>query len=654
MPRKAESTQVSAAQLQLDRLEHLIKKLEQVLPASDEFDEITKEMRERVKRQLVDYSLSLRIGRDLKLEYVDAFLKRPYRLIPVPRRRDTWELHVPRFVPGSWGYCIQQDDAWNVFLVNRYMDWLGELPEAVKKQLGFKTPLPLELKGDYLTGPRNALDQAHGKYRSFIKKREEKGLVINKKRAFELIAALVKDGILPFTVQNVPKEDLIERPVDFTLRPYQKDAWKTFLKYSNIGVFYPASVGKTMIGIWAMTHLKPPHLVVVPTRILQEQWNSRIEAHTDLKPEEYTVCTYHAALRKYGKRNWGLLIIDETHHLPSNQFSKLSLIPHKYTMGLTASPQREDQREEYIFALTGKPVGLGWEYFRKLDIIQSPVCNVWIVKTFTAKLLKIGSLLAEKKKTLVFSDSIEIGKTIAKRFDLPFVYGQTGSGRLAIIDEAMSDDSKNPAAVVSRVADEGVSLPEIEMVIEASWLYGSRRQELQRFTRLLHSQKAVGEHHILMTLDEYLHDRKRLFSIMDKGFDVRIHREGVTEKTIAKRLERGYRSPIRTPRQRKQREIEETPPPIMPGIGSSLLQTRGVQSRMKRLNGSEQRFWTILIQNDGSWFNAKKLAFLLGYSSVPSMRNAVNPSSLVKRKWIQQKRVKRKLLYRTNIRAEMQ
>jgi hypothetical protein len=87
-----------------------------------------------------------------------------------------------------------------------------------------------------------------------------------------------------------------------------------------------------------------------------------------LKPEEYVVSTYHSAIRKHANREWGLLIVDECHHLPADQFSKLALLKRKYTMGLTASPQREDKREEYIFALTGYPVGLGWQHFRVSQI----------------------------------------------------------------------------------------------------------------------------------------------------------------------------------------------------------------------------------------------------------------------------------------------
>ena len=352
------------------------------------------------------------------------------------------------------------------------MDWLGEIPEAIKKQLDWKVPPELTLDGEELHGPKDALDTAWQKYRPFLHDRDEKRIKINSKRAFDLIASLVKDGVLPFSIKPVEPNDLVERKCDFELRDYQKQAWNELSRYSAIGVYYPPGTGKTIIGLWVMTHLKPPHLIAVPTRLLQEQWIERIQVHTDLKPDEYDVLTYQAAIKKGSAKNYTAFIIDEVHHQPANYFIKMALIKRKYTVGLSATPFREDGREEYIFALTGKPVGLSWEYFKKLNIIKSPTCHVWIVKNLEAKLRRLEALLQEDKRTIIFSDSIEMGKNIETRFKVPFVSGETKNN--------MDTITANRTVVVSRVGDEGMSLPDIERVIEVSWLGGSRRQELQR------------------------------------------------------------------------------------------------------------------------------------------------------------------------------
>lgn len=391
--------------------------------------------------------------------------------------------------------------------------------------MNFADPLDVVLEGDYLVG--SDLKEAAAKYSDFIIKKEKNGrLLIDKARHFEFLAKLIKDGIRPFTYKPIAQEDLIERKYDFKPRDYQLKAYETFLQYSNIGAFFPPSTGKTFLGLYVMTHTKGPWLVAVPSRLLVEQWIERIELYTDLVVgEDVDVMTYQSAITHGSKKKYKGKIIDEAHHLPANLFSKLTNIVTDYIIGLSATPQREDDRENYIFALTGQPVGLSWEHFKKLEIIQNPDLHVWIVKNETERWKQLGELLALKKKYIVFSDSIEMGKLASKRFDIPFVYGDTKQRLEKILD--------NLQTVVSRIGDEGVSLPDIEQVIEISWLHGSRRQELQRFTRLLHGKNTKGIGHIIMTVAEYQTDHKRLFGIMDKGFKIILHRDGISDKVIS-------------------------------------------------------------------------------------------------------------------------
>jgi len=448
-----------------ERAKYLIEQLINVVPALKELTGITNEAREAVEREVTDFALSIKTSK-LDKEQLEVFFKKPYFLEPVPRRSDSWYLIIPKFVDVRFGWLepSSANEAYNKFLLNRYMDWLGEIPQAIKKQLDWKTPPELVLEGEELHGSKEALNYAWEKYRPLLHDRDENRIKINGKRAFDLIASLVKDGILPFSIKPVDPADFTERKIDFQLREYQQQAWDELKKYSAIGVFYPPSTGKTVIGLWVMTHLKPKHLVVVPTRLLQEQWLERIETHTDLKPEEYAVMTYQAAITKAAKEQWTTKIIDEVHHLPANTFVKLALIKAKYTVGLSASPFREDGREEYVFALSGKPVGLSWEYFKELNIIKSPTCHVWIVKNFDAKMKRLEGLLETDRRTIIFSDSIQMGETIKAKFKIPFVNGTT--------KDNMETINANRTVVVSRVGDEGMSLPDIERVIEVSWLGG--------------------------------------------------------------------------------------------------------------------------------------------------------------------------------------
>ena len=77
--------------------------------------------------------------------------------------------------------------------------------------------------------------------------------------------------------------------------------------------------------------------------------------------------------------------------------------------------------------------------------------------------------------------------------------------------------------ILSRIGDEGLSLPDIQRVVEIDFQYGSRRQESQRAGRLFHS-KEKGQHIILMTEQEFKDYQKRLYALHEKGMKVEVIR----------------------------------------------------------------------------------------------------------------------------------
>ncbi len=213
-------------------------------------------------------------------------------------------------------------------------------------------------------------------------------------------------------------------------------------------------------------------------------------------------------------------MFDEVHHLPANTFVRLATLKTKYRLGLSASPFREDRRESYIFALTGFPLGISWDELLNLSVVRQPSFKLYLLDSEDEKISKLEQLLKLPLKTVVFCDSIDFGQKIAQKFAIPFVYGDTREGeRLEIIRQS-------DVSVVSRVGDEGISVPELERVIEVSSLYGSRMQESQRFGRLMHSERTSGEpeHIILMTEEEFGKYQKRFYAITERGFRLEIVR----------------------------------------------------------------------------------------------------------------------------------
>ena len=165
--------------------------------------------------------------------------------------------------------------------------------------------------------------------------------------------------------------------------------------------------------------------------------------------------------------------------------------------------------------MTGFPIGLSWDNLIELGVLEIPDIRCYIVSDWRAKQNKLKELLQQDKKTIIFCDSIQLGNRLSKEFTIPFIHGQT-SKRIEKIKEA-------DVSIVSRVGDEGLSIADIQRVIEVDFLFGSRRQEGQRLGRLFHGEEK-GEHIILMTEKEFEDYGKRLYAITEKGFKIEVIR----------------------------------------------------------------------------------------------------------------------------------
>jgi len=119
-------------------------------------------------------------------------------------------------------------------------------------------------------------------------------------------------------------------------------------------------------------------------------------------------------------------------------------------------------------------------------------------------------------KVLIFCDSIQKGKRLSSRLDVPFVHSKTR--------DRMDTFRDNRVVISSRVGDEGLSLDDIDVVVEYDFHGGSRRQEAQRVGRVMHGEGDRGEHIILMTDEEYENHGNRLYSLEEQGFNIRFER----------------------------------------------------------------------------------------------------------------------------------
>ncbi len=474
----------------------------------DELKETLDGIRSRIQTEFDQAVEEARFSK-LDREFLPALFAEPYVLIP--KKEGEWYVVVPRAFDFQVGWLERATSSYNVFVINRYLQWFSEIPPNLRGKLNLQKPEPYKVfEGTMLTG-KDKQEEALARYRPFVLQREgEDRLKVKKGQEFNLIAQLVKDGTLPFMQTPVQPEDLRDFS-GIVLRDYQQEAWEMFLHHGAIGVFWSFGAGKSLLGNYVLGRLKGRKLVVVPTRTLLEQWVERAKRYDPQNYGEVDIVTYQG-YDKVKDREYTVAVFDECQHLPANTFSRFATMRTKYRIGFSGSPYREDGRENLIIALTGFPVGLSWDQLRRLKVIRTPTFRVYILKDDPAKMAKLRELLRIPLKTIIFCDELDKGQRISKEFGIPFVFGET-SNRLEVIREAET-------SVVSRVGDEGLSVPDLERVIEVAFLRGSRMQESQRFGRLMHSQADKLEHIVLMTEVEFEAYEKRLYSITERGFRI--------------------------------------------------------------------------------------------------------------------------------------
>ena len=482
-----------------------------------EIDDVIRSLEDERRRMM--HVFEEKLGEALRGQYnpefFEEFFEEPY--VVLPKRRNEYYVVAPKWLRMELGYLERQTKGYNVFVINRYLAWIYDLPRVLKEKLHFEEGLPVRVV-DGVMYADGVQEEAWSRYRHFLSQKLGNGMIrVKRGMGFRLIAQLIEDGTLPFEPTPVAASDLRDWKPPEELRElygreYVKRAWKRFLETGAVGVFWAFGTGKSMFALYACARLKGEKLVVVPTLTLKEQWEERIRRFAPFLEREVSVETYHA-FHKVKNREYTLVVFEEAQHLPANTFIRLATLRTKYRIGLSGSPFREDGRENYIIALTGFPIGLSWREQLEHGYIKEPTVKLYLARNEREKLRKLEELVSYPMKTIIFCDWIELGKKISRRLGVPFVHGATKE-RKKILEE-------NPVVVVSRVGDEGVSVRDLERVIEVAFLYGSRMQEAQRFGRLLHSSRET-EHIIIMTHEEYDRYGKRLHSIVEKGFKIQL------------------------------------------------------------------------------------------------------------------------------------
>jgi superfamily II DNA or RNA helicase len=347
--------------------------------------------------------------------------------------------------------------------------------------------------------------------------------------------------------------------------PHQREALDAWTQAGRSGVVVlPTAAGKTYLAQLAIQSTQRTTLIMVPTLDLMHQWYAQLEAafpdvevgllgggSRDRTP--ILVSTYDSAAinaETLGNQ-YGLLVFDECHHLPSDfnrVIAEYAIAP--YRLGLTATPERTDGKHEDLKTLIGAEVyrksaeELSGGALAKHEVVQIKVTLsqeerarydqlMQIRNTFLkqagiylssaqgwqrfvqasakskagrkamlahrearaiafgteGKIRVLSELLAKHypDRTLIFTDDNATVYRISQAFLIPAITHQTPVKERHEILTKFKQGDYK-TLVASRVLNEGIDVPDARVAIVLSGT-GSTREHIQRLGRVLRKGK---------------------------------------------------------------------------------------------------------------------------------------------------------------------
>lgn len=315
-----------------------------------------------------------------------------------------------------------------------------------------------------------------------------------------------------------------------TLRDYQREWVDEFTKRGSGTFVGPPGSGKTVAAIGCIVAMGGETLIVVPSRELANQWEKELLDKTDIskyKIGQYhggqknirpiTIATYDTARmsrhrKLFNNREWGLAIFDECQHTPAPVWKRTTQIQSKARLGLTATPVRSGGSAKDIYTLLGPPIGTDWGQLFDEQVVNSPTVSIETTpwdnsnsqdryyqksghdkRQYAAmnpqKVHKVKELLNKHREdtTLIFVEWIDQGEMYSNELNIPFIHGETPHSDREEYFRQLRDGERD-TLLISRIGDEGIDIPNVDVCIITSTLGSSKRQTAQRIGRVMRPQ----------------------------------------------------------------------------------------------------------------------------------------------------------------------
>ncbi|CAN0415936.1 unnamed protein product, partial [Phaeothamnion confervicola] len=181
-------------------------------------------------------------------------------------------------------------------------------------------------------------------------------------------------------VDTLPDGDDIETHFKGTLRQFQEPAVAAALKALAVNphgatLSLYCGGGKTTCSLYISSIIAKKTLILVHTSALAAQWKDRIEQFVegasvgsirggicDVASRTHCVALMQTIYRRTGEKSlpqdllnsFGLLIVDEAHHVPAQRLSTcIALVGCKRRLGLSATLERKDGATGFTFYALG-------------------------------------------------------------------------------------------------------------------------------------------------------------------------------------------------------------------------------------------------------------------------------------------------------------
>lgn len=451
-------------------------------------------------------------------------------------------------------------------------------------------------------------DKIFEKVEKFIEKHvlsvDDHSFVIPKSARGEVKAVLIKHlipihDIAGYDVGNKLEFTLRDQTLtrkNFSLRYYQSEAVYTFSKWrEGSGVIVlPCGAGKTIVGIGIMQDIQEYTLIITTSVDSVKQWRRELLDKTTLREEdigEYTgdrksicpvtITTYNMLIYRksadsdfknmdiFTKMNWGLIIYDEVHILPAPIFRMTTEIQSKRRVGLTATLVREDNLETEVFTLIGPKVyEYAWKTLEKEGWIAEAFCyelripllgdlreyyqkannreKFRVASENPNKIDIIRSLIDRHKNNhiLIIGHYLKQLEIISRTFDIPLITGNTPNPEREKIF-AQFRSGKVRTLAISRVGNFSIDLPDADVGIQISGIFGSRQEEAQRLGRILRPDSVKSYFYALVskdTVEEEFSHKRQLF-LLEQGYKYTIidYKDIESDEFLSDRGEEGLK-----------------------------------------------------------------------------------------------------------------